>query len=68
MTTPGAQFAILALSQARTLRWTLAGRSGAARPGTLRLRAPDEAGRYVLRVDANGHVERVVVVVREAPE
>lgn len=68
VTTPGAQFAILALSQARTLRWTLAGRSGAARPGTLRLRAPDEAGRYVLRVDANGHVERVVVVVREAPE
>ena len=67
VTTPGARFAILALSQARTLRWTLGGRSGIARPGTIRLRAPDEPGRYVLRVDANGHVERAVVVVREAP-
>jgi hypothetical protein len=68
VTTPGARFAILALSQARTLRWTLAGRSGVTRPGTLRLRAPDEPGRYVLRVDTNGHVERAVVVVREAAE
>jgi hypothetical protein len=68
VTTPGGRFAILALSQARTLRWTLGGRSGVARPGTLRLQAPTEPGRYVLRVDANGHVERAVVVVREAPE
>src|SRR5688572_14165171 len=65
---PGAPFAILAVSQARTLRWTLADRSGVARPGTLRLRAPDEPGRYVLRVDANGHVERALVVVREVAE
>ena len=65
---PGARFAILAISQARRLRWTLAGESGTAPPGTLRLRAPDEPGRYVLRVEANGHVERAVVVVREAPE
>ena len=64
---PGGRFAILAISQARTLRWTLAGRSGVARPGTLRLRAPDAPGRYVLRVDANGHVERAAVLVREAP-
>ena len=68
VTTPGGRFAILALSQARTLRWTLGGRSGVARPGALRLQAPTEPGRYVLRVDANGHVERAVVVVREAPE
>ena len=68
VTTPGGSFAILALSQARTLRWSLDGRSGVARPGTLRLRAPDEPGRYVLRVDANGHVERAVVVVREVAE
>jgi FlgD Ig-like domain len=61
---PGARFAILALSQARRLRWTLAGRSGVARPGTLRLSAPNDPGRYVLRVAANGHVERAVVVVR----
>jgi hypothetical protein len=67
VSTPGASFAILALSQARTVRWTLGERSGMARPGTLRLRAPNRPGRYVLRVDANGHVERAVVVVREAP-
>ena len=67
VTAPGSSFAILAISQARILRWTLAGRSGIAPPGTLRLRAPDEPGRYVLRVDANGHVERAIVVVREAP-
>lgn len=65
-TAPGARFAILAISHARTLRWTLAGRSGIARPGTLRLRAPDAPGRYVLRVDANGHVKRAAVVVRAA--
>jgi hypothetical protein len=66
VTSPGGRFAILAISQARTLRWALGGRSGAARPGTLRLRAPDEPGRYVLRVEANGHVKRAAVVVREA--
>jgi hypothetical protein len=66
VTAPGAGFAILAISQARTLHWTLAGRSGTARPGTLRLRAPAAPGRYVLRVDANGHVERAAVVVRGA--
>ena len=65
VTTPGGSFAILAQSQARTLRWRLGDRSGGARPGTLRLRAPDRPGRYVLRVDANGHVERALVVVRE---
>lgn len=68
VTTPRASFAILAISQARRLGWTLAGRSGLARPGTLRLRAPDRPGRYVLRVEANGHVKRAVVVVREAAE
>ena len=41
---PGERFAILAVSQARTLRWQLGDRSGIARPGTLRLRAPDKAG------------------------
>jgi FlgD Ig-like domain len=66
VTAPGARFAILAISQARTLRWSLGGRSGTTRPGTLRLRAPDAPGRYALRVAANGHVERAVVVVRGA--
>ena len=65
-TAPGARFAILVLSQARRVDWRLAGRSGTARPGTLRLRAPDRPGRYTLRVDANGHVKRAAVVVRQA--
>jgi hypothetical protein len=64
VTTPGARFAILALSQARSLRWRLDGRSGVARPGTVRLRAPGEPGRYVLEVEANGNVKRAAVVVR----
>ncbi|MCZ7589098.1 MAG: hypothetical protein M5U27_09665 [Gaiella sp.] len=68
VTKPGERFAILAISHARTLRWKLGGRSGVARPGTLRFRAPDAPGRHVLRVEANGHVKRALVVVRpEAP-
>jgi flagellar hook capping protein FlgD len=65
VTTPGGRFAILALSQARRLEWSLGGRSGTARPGTLRLRAPLRPGRHTLRVEANGHVARAAVLVRE---
>jgi hypothetical protein len=61
---PRARFAILALSQARRLHWRLGARSGTARPGTLRLRAPARPGRYTLSVEANGHVKRAAVVVR----
>ena len=64
-TAPGARFAILALSQARRLEWRLGARSGTARPGTLKLRAPVRPGRYTLRVEANGHVRRAAVVVRK---
>lgn len=64
---PGGRFAILAVSQARTLRWRLGKRSGVARPGTLRLRAPDRPGRYVLRVEANGHAKQAQILVRKAP-
>jgi hypothetical protein len=63
---PGSRFAILALSHARRLRWSLGARSGVARPGTLRLRAPVRPGRYTLRVEANGHVRRAAVIVRGA--
>jgi hypothetical protein len=62
---PGQRFAMLVASQARTLRWTLGKRSGVARPGTLRLRAPLVAGSYVLRVEANGTTKRALVVVRK---
>ena len=66
VTRPGKHFAILAISQARTLRWQLGARSGTARPGTLRLKAPDIPGRYVLRVSANGHEQHATVIVRAA--
>jgi hypothetical protein len=65
--TPRQRFAILALSQARTLSWRLGERSGVARPGTLRLVAPAEPGRYTLRVEANGHVKRAAVIVEAPP-
>ena len=65
--TPGGRFAILALSQARRLDWRLGDRAGTARPGTLKLRAPLQPGRYTLRVEANGTVKRAAVVVRGAP-
>ena len=46
-----------------------AGRSAAAaasrRPGTLRLRAPLQKGRFTLTVSANGHTARAAVFVRE---
>ena len=66
VTTPGGRFAILVLSQARRVEWRLGGRTGTARPGTLHLRAPLQPGRYTLRVEANGHVKRAAVVVRQA--
>jgi hypothetical protein len=66
VTAPRARFAILVLSQARRVEWRLGARSGTAQPGTVKLRAPLEPGRYTLRVEANGHVRRAAVVVREA--
>jgi len=66
VTTPGGRFAILVLTQARRVEWRLGARSGTARPGTLRLRAPVVPGRYTLRVEANGRVQRAAVVVRQA--
>jgi hypothetical protein len=62
---PGQRFAILALSQSRRLRWRLGERSGVAVPGTVRLVAPVEPGRYTLRIDANGHTKRAAVIVEE---
>jgi hypothetical protein len=62
----GARFAIRVSSDARAVRWRLGGRSGSARPGTLRLRAPGRPGRYTLTVSANGHSARAAVFVRAA--
>jgi len=66
LTSPGGRFAILVLTQARRVEWRLGARSGTARPGTLRLRAPVLPGRFTLRVEANGHGRRAAVVVRQA--
>ena len=61
----GARFAVRVSSDAPRVRWTLGGRSGFARPGTLRLRAPLQKGRFTLTVSANGHTARAAVFVRE---
>ena len=66
VTSPGGRLAIRAHSHARPRGWSHGGGAGTARPGTLRLKAPAQPGRYTLRVEANGHVKRAAVVVREA--
>lgn len=63
--TAGARFALRVSADARRVRWSLAGRSGLARPGTLRLRAPLQKGRFTLTVSANGHAARAAVFVVE---
>ena len=63
--TAGARFALRVSSDARRVRWSLAGRSGVARPGTLRFRAPLQRGRFTLTVSANGHTTRAAVFVLE---
>jgi len=64
VTRPGARFAVLVVSDAARIRWTLGARSGVARPGTLRLRAPLQPGRFTLTVTANGRSARAAVFVR----
>ena len=59
------RFAVRVSSDAKTVRWELGGRSGVARPGTLRLLAPLQKGRFTLAVTANGHTARAAVFVRE---
>lgn len=61
----GARFAVLVLSDAARVSWRLGARTGVARPGTLKLRAPLRPGRFTLTVSANGFHARAAVVVRE---
>lgn len=63
--TAGARFALRVSADARRVRWSLAARSGLARPGTLRLRAPRQKGRFTLTVSANGFAARAAVFVVE---
>jgi len=65
LATAGGRFAIRVSSDARRVRWTLGRRSGLARPGTLRIRAPRQKGRYTLRVSANGRTALAAIFVRE---
>jgi hypothetical protein len=61
----GSAFTVRVSADARLVRWSLGGRSGLARPGILRLRAPLQPGRFTLTVSANGHATRAAVFVRE---
>jgi hypothetical protein len=61
----GRRFAVRVSSDAERVRWTLGTRSGFARPGTLRIRAPLQKGRFTLTVTANGRAARAAVFVRE---
>jgi hypothetical protein len=61
----GAPFAVRVSADAERVRWTLGGRGGTAAPGTLRLRAPLQKGRFTLTVTANGRAARAAVFVRE---
>jgi len=63
--TAGARFALPVSSDARRVRWALGGRTGLARPGTLRLRAPLQKGRFTLTVSVSGHAARAAVFVLE---
>ena len=61
----GDRFGVRVDTDAKEVRWELGGRSGVARPGTLRLTAPLQKGRFTLAVTANGHTARAAVFVRE---
>jgi hypothetical protein len=61
----GGVFAIRVSADAREVRWRLGSRTGTATPGTVRLRAPLQKGRFTLVVTAGGHAARAAVLVRE---
>jgi hypothetical protein len=63
-TVAGARFAVLMLSDAASVEWRIGKRRGTARPGTLRIRAPLQPGRYTLTVTANGFADHAAVIVR----
>jgi hypothetical protein len=60
---PGARFALRVSTDAPVVHWTLHGRSGTARRGTLHLRAPKSIGVFHLYVTAAGHAAQTTVVV-----
>jgi hypothetical protein len=60
---PGGKFALRVSADTPTVRWTLHGRSGAQRTGTLRFTVPKSAGVYRLYVTAGTHAAKCTVVV-----
>ena len=64
--TAGTRFAIRVSADA-PVRWRLGARSGTSAPGTLRLRAPTQKGRFTLSVSVGERVARAAVLVRERP-
>jgi hypothetical protein len=66
VTAPGRRFALLVAADAKRVEWHLAGRSGSVPPGTIRIPAPRQPGRYTLTVREHGHAVRAAVIVRKA--
>jgi hypothetical protein len=60
---PGGKFALRVSADTPTVHWTLHGRSGTQRTGTLRFTAPKSAGVYRLYVTAGTHAAKCTVVV-----
>jgi hypothetical protein len=60
---PGERFYLRVSADAKRVDWRFAGRTGAARPGTLVLRAPKKPGTYRLYVSAGDHADVAKVKV-----
>jgi hypothetical protein len=60
---PGGKFALRVSADTPTVRWTLRGRSGVQRTGTLHFTAPRSVGVYRLYITAGTHAKRCTVVV-----
>ena len=52
-------------TDAATYRWRFAGGRGETKARRLELRAPKKPGSYALFVEANGHGDRMTVIVRK---
>jgi hypothetical protein len=63
--TAGARFALRVSADAAQVRWSIGGRTGLVRPGTLQLRAPLQKGQFTLTLTASGHSARAAVFVQE---
>jgi hypothetical protein len=61
---PAVRFGIRVGTDAGTVRWRLAGRTGTSSGPLLVLRSPARPGRYTLFVEAAGHADRATVIVR----